>query len=70
MTEQVISWKSRNFASALSGLDRNGLAFEFLRRNPGYREDYRRTIADIASGKADRDAAMTALSRRWRCFYC
>ncbi len=69
MTEQMVSWKSRNFASALSGLDRSGLAFEFLRRNPSYREDYRRAIEDIASGRADRDAAMTALSRRWRCFF-
>ncbi|MCD4512184.1 DUF6499 domain-containing protein [Brucella pseudogrignonensis] len=69
MTQQVESWRSRNYADTLSSLDRNGLAFEFLRRNRVYREDYRRAMEDIASGKADRNAAMAALSNRWRCFF-
>ncbi|MGO4831448.1 DUF6499 domain-containing protein [Rhizobiaceae sp. 2RAB30] len=58
-------WRSPHFEEQLSRLDRGGVSFEFLRRNPSYRADYKMALVEIASGKARRDAAITRLSRRW-----
>ena len=33
-------WRSPDYVEALKDLDRAGFAWEFLRRNPAYREDY------------------------------
>lgn len=33
-------WRSPEYVDALKNLDRAGFAWEFLRRNPAYREDY------------------------------
>jgi Family of unknown function (DUF6499) len=46
-------------------LDRAGLAWEFLRRNPDYRKDFRQTLQRIALGDISEEAAMTEFSRRW-----
>ncbi len=60
-----MDWRSPNAADALKELDRSGLAWEFLRRNPEYREDHRRALQRIASGAITEEAAMAEISRRW-----
>jgi hypothetical protein len=59
-----MDWRSQDAGDALNALDRAGLAWEFLRRNPEYREDYRRALERIASGAIAEEAAMTEISRR------
>jgi len=39
-------WRSPDYVDALKNLDRAGFAWEFLRRNPSYREDYDRIDED------------------------
>lgn len=58
-------WRSVQAAENLLQLDRSQFAVEFLRRNPVYREDYRRTQENISSGSLSRDVAMADLARRW-----
>ena len=41
---RTMDWRSPNAADALKELDRSGLAWEFLRRNPEYREVRGQTI--------------------------
>lgn len=62
---RTMDWRSQDAGDALKELDRAGLAWEFLRRNPEYREDYRRTLERIAAGAITEEAAMTEISRRW-----
>ena len=62
---RTTDWRSQEAVDALLELDRAGLAWEFLRRNPDYREDFRRTLQRIASGEISEEAAMTEFSRRW-----
>lgn len=46
-------------------LDRPQIAAEFLRRHPGYNEDYRNTQEEIVSGALAYDTGMERLARRW-----
>lgn len=62
---RTTDWRSPDSIDALKDLDRAELAWEFLRRNPEYREDYRRTTQRIASGEISEEAAMAEFSRRW-----
>ena len=62
---RTTDWRSQDAVDALLQLDRAGLAWEFLRRNPDYREDFRVTLQRIASGEISEEAAMTGFSRRW-----
>lgn len=62
---RTTDWRSQHAVEALLELDRAGLAWEFLRRNPEYREDFRQTWQRIASGEISEEAAMTEFSRRW-----
>ena len=62
---RTTDWRSQHAVDALLELDRAGLAWEFLRRNPDYREDFRQTLQRIASGEISEEAAMTEFSRRW-----
>ena len=39
-------WRSPDYVEALKDLDRAGFAWEFLRRNPAYRQEYDRTDED------------------------
>ena len=39
-------WRSPGYVDALKDLDRAGFAWEFLRRNPAYRDDYDRIDED------------------------
>jgi Family of unknown function (DUF6499) len=58
-------WRSAHAAENLLHLDRNQFAIEFLRRNPAYREDYRRTHDEASSGTLPRESAIANLARRW-----
>ena len=62
---RTTDWRSQDAGDALKELDRAGLAWEFLRRNPEYREDYRRALERIAAGAITEEAAMAPISRRW-----
>lgn len=63
--EPLDNWRSPQFEEQLGRLDRGGVAFEFLRRNKEYRQDFAETLARIASGGADKAAEIERLSRRW-----
>lgn len=58
-------WRSAQVAEKLLQLNRSEFAVEFLRRNPAYQQDYRRTLDSIASGSQSYDAAIANLARRW-----
>ena len=62
---RTTGWRSQDAVDALLELDRAGLAWEFLRRNPDYREDLRQTLQRIALNEISEEAAMTEFSRRW-----
>jgi hypothetical protein len=61
----TMDWRSQDAVDALKELDRSDLAWEFLRRNPEYREDYREALRRVASGAITEEAAMAEISRRW-----
>src|ERR1700691_3606739 len=63
---RTTDWRSQDSVDALLELDRAGLAWEFLRRNPDYREDFRQTLRRVATGEISEDVAMTEFSRRPR----
>jgi len=58
-------WRSASTAQKLMRLDRPQFAAEFLRRHPGYNEDYRNTQDQIATGALPRDTGMERLALRW-----
>ena len=58
-------WRSASTAQKLMKLDRPQFAAEFLRRHPGYNEDYRNTQDQIASGSLTHDTGMERLALRW-----
>ena len=62
---RTTDWRSQDSVDALLEPDRAGLAWEFLRRNPDYREDFRQTLRRVATGEISEDVAMTEFSRRW-----
>lgn len=62
---RTTDWRSQHAVDALLELDRGGLAWEFLRRNPDYREDFRKTLQRIALSEISEEAAMSEFSRRW-----
>jgi Family of unknown function (DUF6499) len=62
---RTTDWRSQESVDALLELDRAGLAWEFLRRNPDYREDFRQTLQRITLNEIAEEAAMTEFSRRW-----
>ncbi|MBN9054213.1 MAG: hypothetical protein J0H80_10655 [Rhizobiales bacterium] len=67
--EPLQDWRSPRFEEELNQLDRGDLAFEFLRRNKSYREDYTAYMQareETATGKAKKKAeAIVGLFRRW-----
>jgi hypothetical protein len=66
----VSFWKSSDVIEQFNRLDRAGFAAEFLRRNDGYRDDYSRTLRQIARGRVDPDSAQSDLARRWGLRFC
>jgi hypothetical protein len=63
-------WHSETAQEQLNRLDRPGLAFEFLRRNPDYRAEWRYIRQQIDQGQLDVQSARTALARRWGLSFC
>lgn len=63
-------WRSSDAIEQLNRLERPGFALEFLRRNAGYRHDYKRTLRQIARGQADPGSARSELARRWGLRFC
>jgi hypothetical protein len=61
------NWRSPEAADALKDLDRSALAWEFLRRNPEFREHYTSILERIESNAVSEEAALTELSDRWGC---
>lgn len=59
------NWRSKQFADAFMTLDREQFAVEFLRRNPAYIDDYKRTHASIEAGDIAADDGLALLARRW-----
>lgn len=62
---RTTDWRSQDAVDTLLELDRAGLAWEFLRRNPDYREDFSQTLQRVATGEISEETAMTEFSRRW-----
>ena len=54
-------WRSSSTAEALNQLDRAGLAWEFLRRNPEYQGDY----GNLPPHAEETDPATIATGVRW-----
>jgi hypothetical protein len=54
-------WRSPNYVDALKQLDRAGFAWEFLRRNPTYREDYE----NVSKDPEDDDTNKVAVGHPW-----
>ncbi len=54
-------WRSPEYVDALKNLDRAGFAWEFLRRNPAYRDDYDR----IEEDPADSESSPETVGRNW-----
>ncbi len=59
------SWRSQDATAYLDRVQRAGFAWEFLRRNPDYRNDYEDMRRDVASGTAATLEAALALAQRW-----
>ncbi len=59
------SWRSHDATAYLDRVQRAGFAWEFLRRNPDYRQDYEDMSRDAASGTTIALEAALALSQRW-----
>lgn len=62
--EPLDDWRSPNFERELGRLDRGGIAFEFLRRNRQYRQDYAQVLEQLAAG-ADKSETINRLFYRW-----
>ena len=54
----------------LQQLDRPGFAWEFLRRNPAYQEDYQRVVRKDASHVSFEGRSRDALVWRWGLAFC
>ena len=58
-------WRSLTQHDYLKDLDRSGFAWEFLRRNPAYQEDYNTIVREAASDAADEEIRREPLVWRW-----
>ena len=58
-------WRSSTEDDYLKHLDRPGFAWEFLRRNPAYQEDYETIVRGAASDVGSGGTTSEALARRW-----
>lgn len=59
------NWRSHDATAYLDRVQRASFAWEFLRRNPDYREDYEDMSRDAASGTTIALEAALALAQRW-----
>jgi Uncharacterized conserved protein (DUF2285)/Family of unknown function (DUF6499) len=67
--QRTRDWRSPEAADALKDLDRSGVAWEFLRRDPEYRRHYASVAQRIESGAISRETGLTELSDRWGCLF-
>ena len=58
-------WRSSTGHGYLKRLDRPGFAWEFLRRNPAYQEDYETMVRGAASDAGSGGMTRDALAWRW-----
>jgi len=58
-------WRSQEATAYLDSVQRAGFAWEFLRRNPVYRRDFKIMSRCIATGTATDLEAARALGKRW-----
>jgi len=58
-------WRSVTRYDYLMRLDRPGFAWEFLRRNAAYQEDYEAFVREAASDAEAEDRLAAILGRRW-----
>ena len=63
------NWRVRG-GDYLQHLDRPGFAWEFLRRNPAYQEDYERIVREDASDARFEGRSRDALVWRWGLTFC
>jgi hypothetical protein len=59
------NWRSLTQHDYLKDLDRPGFAWEFLRRNPAYQEDYNTIAQEDASDAAGEGSRREPLVSRW-----
>jgi Family of unknown function (DUF6499) len=59
------NWRSPNENDYLKHLDRAGFAWEFLRRNQTYQEDYETIVRGATSDVGSGGTTSEALARRW-----
>jgi hypothetical protein len=64
---KAADWRLPEAADALQDLDRSAVAWEFLRRNPEFREHCTSILERIESNALSEEAALTELSDRWGC---
>ena len=59
------SWRSQEATAYLDRAQRTGFAWEFLRRNPDYRQDYEHMSRHVASGTTVALEAALVLAQHW-----
>jgi hypothetical protein len=59
------SWRSQDATAYLDRVQRAGFAWEFLRRNPDYRDDYEHMSRHLPDGTTIALEAALALAQRW-----
>jgi hypothetical protein len=62
-------WRSPEAADVLKDLDRSRVAWEFLRRDPEYRQHYASVVQRMDSGAISHETGLTELSDRWGCMF-
>jgi Family of unknown function (DUF6499) len=62
-------WRSPEAADVLKDLDRSGVAWEFLRRDPEYCEHYASVVQRMDSSAISHETALSELSDRWGCMF-
>jgi hypothetical protein len=65
MMPPASAWRSLTGHDYLKRLDRPGFAWEFLRRNPAYQEDYETMVRGAASDAGSEGMTWDALAWRW-----
>jgi hypothetical protein len=63
-------WRSPKKDSYLKRLDRAGFAWELLRRNPAYQNDYKSIVRGGAPDAEFGGVTSEALARRWGLSFC
>ena len=58
-------WRTPNGEDYLRRLNREGFAWEFVRRDPDYQSEYQRIAREAATVAGEEGAASADLTRRW-----